>query len=71
MTEWISVNDRLPENNEYVLAYNDINIYLLKFIQTTDKRHKIRSGYFDSSDENFHEEITHWMSLPERRNELD
>ncbi len=49
MSEWISVKDRLPEENGYVLAYSssdDLVIIVLK-----------------SKFQSF--EITHWMPLPE------
>jgi hypothetical protein len=66
MTQWIKCSDRLPEDNEYVLAYDGSDIYLLKFNQDSDKRHKIRNGYFrSSSEEEWFDEIKCWMPLPE------
>lgn len=66
MKKWIKVKDKLPKNNEYVLACDVSDIFILKFHQTTDRRHKKREGYFGSSnfEENFGE-ITHWIPLPE------
>jgi len=61
--EWISVKERLPESKQHVLVY-DGDIHITKFIQTTDKRYKVRHGYFDTSDGDYLEIVTHWMPLP-------
>lgn len=55
--EWISVKDKLPEDDEYVLVYHSWDDY-------------ITSGYFD--DHGWETDIpwapegkvTHWMYLP-------
>ena len=61
--EWISVEDRLPDNHQRVTGigfdYGDVK----------NKRHYVVCEYFDSiwlgdEDEEF-EYITHWMPLPE------
>ena len=52
---WNCIKDVMPKNNQYVLAWDGTDIYLLKF----------REDHFESSsDEEYFEEITHWMSLP-------
>jgi hypothetical protein len=55
--EWISIDDRLPKINEYVIAFeNDTycrDIHICKF---TGK-------FWETSDEIL--KITHWMKLPE------
>lgn len=60
MSEWISVEDRLPENKTAVLIH--------------DERHKHTLGgplfkamYFANSERHWGEHIgvTHWMPLPE------
>lgn len=63
MTEWIKCSERLPVHNEWVLSFDGSDIYITKFVQTTDGRHKIRSGNFELSDD-FCDETTHWMPLP-------
>ena len=51
--EWISVNDRLPDNPDPVLTFsNDIDGCL----------YRIMSPRFISG---FPEKVTHWMPLPE------
>lgn len=62
--EWIKCSERLPKNNEYVLVWDSSYIFISKFVQTTDKRHKIRSGYFEDN-HGYMNIVTHWMPLPE------
>ena len=54
MVEWISVEDKLPEEHEDVLCYNG---------------HRISSHnwckYTDQDDDWFKETFTHWRKLPE------
>ena len=63
MSEWISVEDRLPDNHQRVIGigfdYGDIK----------NNRHYVVCEYFDGiwmggEYEEF-EYITHWMPLPE------
>ncbi len=65
--KWISVEDQLPHDGDYVLVYyfNDIEIY--RFWTTSDKRRKIQDwGFEDPSGFCFEsQKITHWMPLPE------
>lgn len=52
MSEWISVEDELPEINDYYLvAGEDIDSEICRFL--------IGLGWQDDFD------ITHWMPLPE------
>ncbi len=60
--EWISVKTRLPEDGQKVICFGYNDIEILKFIQTTDGRHKKRSGYFEW--DNSFLDVTHWMPLP-------
>ena len=67
--EWISVKDRLPENNEYVLAWDSNDIFILKFEIEQDKRKKQINRIFNfssSSGEEYFDAVTHWMPLPEK-----
>ncbi len=65
MSEWVSVKNRLPENETYVLASDKSDVYILKFYQSQDKRFKNPRYYFESSGEDeFFDLITHWMPLP-------
>jgi len=63
--EWISVKDRLPEHNQFVLCVGtsknmavlrcdlDMNNYVFMF---PDLKHQVKG-------------VTHWMPLPEPPNE--
>jgi hypothetical protein len=56
MSEWISVKDRLPETEQYVLAYHN-SCYpreRVDFFSETSKRWMMSAG-----------DVTHWMPLPE------
>lgn len=58
MGEWISVNDRLPEDGETVLTYR----HGIVEVQEFDNRRKgwIRNGWFWSM-----LTVSYWMPLPE------
>ena len=59
--EWIIVKDRLPDINQPVAIYNGEDIlYGTWYI---DKFHGNSNGCYDESIR--HEDITHWMPLPE------
>lgn len=50
--EWISVEDRLPEEDgSYAVIYDGLK--------------KVYVYYFESKSQGFNENITHWMPLPE------
>jgi len=53
---WVSVKERMPEENEEVLAYNAENEEVI----ACDYHHKM----FHCWPEAFNESITHWMPLP-------
>ena len=58
--EWISVEDRLPENRDDVLALNTQGYISMGFFWELDNRTLFHSsGNIDSK------HITHWMPLPE------
>ena len=62
---WISVEDRLPEFEENVLAYGEEidNVPLVAQLLAIDKR-----GYYwlEYSDGSNTRKITHWMPLPNK-----
>lgn len=55
MSEWISVEDLMPEKYEYVIIYAEDNVY----IASCDEM-----GLFNDSD-GWSFDPTHWMPLPE------
>ena len=66
MGEWISVKDRLPENNKKVLCcyyFGERND--MPFISTLDYYATDEMPHFQHTlgNENMH--VTHWMPLPE------
>ena len=56
MSEWISVKERLPEEEERVLVYLDSNRSYTK----TDTDRLINSKWV-----RWGRDVTHWMPLPE------
>lgn len=60
-TDWLSIDDQLPENNDHCLVFENHEIYL---------------GWYDVADESFYmvrygrddniklDRATHWMILP-------
>ncbi len=54
--EWISVKDRLPEDNSEKLAYDGCIIILLVFIGGI---------WINHTDDYIYSGVTHWMTLPE------
>jgi len=62
--EWISVKDRLPEPNDYVLLYDSsLNLVYEGKLLASDFYYSERAGY--SADIGDDCEVTHWMPLPE------
>ena len=54
MNEWISVEDRLPENNKHYLIFNDNCVLFARY-----KDKAWQDGIW------FYRNVTHWMPLPE------
>ena len=62
--EWISVKDRLPEPNTWVLVYVKYTIPVFEFERGIRKRNNvIKYFYIDKFPQTG--TITHWMPLPE------
>lgn len=61
MSEWISVDDRLPDIYEEVLVYADSEVRYCKYIANKFV-FEAYSSYGDCDDEYFN--ATHWMPLP-------
>ena len=59
MSEWIHVNERLPETNERVLVYLKEKVSRYTQIDT-DRVIAKKAGWVRWGDE-----VTHWMPLPE------
>jgi hypothetical protein len=63
--KWISVKDRLPEENDYFLCYRT-NIYrgkeisLYEVLEFIEKFKVWRGNGYPNT-----EDVTHWMPLPE------
>lgn len=67
MSEWISVKDKLPPHEEYILIYESykemtFEYYSLAYYDETKKK------FFNASDAS-DETPTHWMPLPSSPNE--
>lgn len=57
MSEWISVNDRLPKQGEIVIVFSCWGEYEDDDYETSIQRFDV--DYYKAND------ITHWMPLPE------
>ena len=64
MTDWISVEDRLPDNHNAVLVYTAEAIAsdrtIGKYFRDTDEW-----LFYDADGHNYAIDITHWQPLPE------
>jgi hypothetical protein len=62
--EWISVKDRLPEDNERVLVYHDDGV--IRFgINKDGFADVVSSLYLKHNHKTCFAKVTHWMPLPE------
>ena len=60
--EWISVDDRLPENGGYVVCIAKRNPFS-RFMPMVARIEK--NGWVNPITEQYISEVTHWMPLPE------
>lgn len=67
MSEWISVKDRFPNQDDDVLGcYFEVDMNIVGFfIYDTNKFYHYP---YDESDNHISEKVTHWMLLPEPPN---
>lgn len=58
MNSWISVNEKLPENEETVLAYCPGNTFFARYNNSSKIWNRV------PKDNIFPQAVTHWMPLP-------
>ena len=69
--EWISVDERLPEEDEAMRYFNFGNVIVMTVLAACNKTVQLKNRVFDgenwewSPQTNYYEEVTHWMPLPE------
>lgn len=73
-TQWISIEDRLPEADQNVLLYVDYSVYetitmFVGHLLERDGHHHWAPYDWNGLGFNF-DDITHWMPLPEPPEEL-
>lgn len=75
--QWIKCSDRLPEENEYVIATDGENVgemifkicrYSEQTIEDMQWRKKQRSYFEDDEGRSFDNPIVYWMPLPKPPN---
>ena len=63
--EWISVNDRVPEDLQVVLCHNKEGFFIACF------RHRFKmEPWFQPYDDSINDDPTHWMPLPKPPEEV-
>ena len=69
--KWISVEERLPEEYNRVLAV-DVDGYMMtgEIIRILDDRHRKTAYYCDNGYDSL-SNVTHWMPLPEPPKEVE
>ncbi len=61
--EWISVKDRLPEEDSKILVFEGYGIFLASY--EFNEYQKKMFFYEYSTGKMFWDHVTHWMPLPE------
>lgn len=56
--EWIPVSERLPEDREYVLFFDNIDMVHYGYLCAGDR-------WIDRCNEMYYYHVTHWMPLPQ------
>ncbi len=63
--EWVSIKEKYPEKDKYVLCCDHKDLFILKFTESESGMERKKVYYFTSSCEcEYYEGITHWMPLP-------
>jgi hypothetical protein len=62
-TDWISVKDRLPEEDDYYLLANETNVFT-DFVFEQEIFLRGKAAYYNIEKRSGHR-FTHWMPLPE------
>lgn len=62
MSEWISVDERLPEFGSRVQVFDGRSVDIGNY---ADKDEIYPSGFWNDGFGSIYEDITHWMPLPE------
>ena len=66
--EWVSVNDRLPEDGRYVVCIAKRNPFS-RFMPMVARIEK--NGWANPITEQYISEVTHWMPIPEPPKEVE
>lgn len=69
MTEWISVKERLPDDDEAVLMYDDYQDRRLPLIGWYEK-YGSAPGFYDPN-LSFRLVVSHWMALPKPPEDIE
>jgi hypothetical protein len=65
MSEWIKVEDRLPNDGDYVLTYSCGRVDIQTCYINSVSRNGQKKWYFaDNSDDWIDDNVSHWMPLP-------
>lgn len=71
MSEWISVNDRLPDTDDIVLAVFDGKVEIAKYCEWRKRDDELNGRWVIVTDYEYNSDIvydayypTHWMPLP-------
>ena len=62
MAEWISVNDRLPENSDSVLVFGK---YICGGSIDMAWCNSVTKTFYSEEESHLLDNVTHWMPLPE------
>lgn len=65
MNEWIKVEDKLPNNGDYVLTFSCGRVDIqMCYINMTSRKNQKKWYFCDHNDDWIDDYVTHWMPLP-------
>ena len=64
MSEWISVKDKMPELNTWVLIYAKFTIPVFEMERGIRKTGDVYKSFYNGRFSKHGELVTHWMPLP-------